>query len=51
MGSIPPLLDAVAALAINATGLILVPAALRGGADSTTVSQPYDRFASIYSTR
>jgi hypothetical protein len=43
MGSYPPLLDAVAALSINAIGLILVPAALRGGADSTTVSQPFDR--------
>jgi hypothetical protein len=34
----PPLLDAAGALAINAVGLILVPAALRSGADSGSVS-------------
>lgn len=38
MGPYLPLFDAVAALAINAGGLVLVPVALRSGADSTTVS-------------
>ena len=37
----PPLLDAVGALAINAVGLILVPAALRSGADSGSVGRVY----------
>ena len=38
----PPLLDAMAALGINAGGLFLVPVAMRAGADSTTVRGPAD---------